>query len=106
VYFIPYLYMFAAYVVLRRQAFGGVLDGSLATDNNPGARARSDVPREIPRSKTLATLVGACGFLTTLLAMGMSVVPPPDGAMLYELKVLGGVAAFVLAGAIIYWRNH
>jgi amino acid transporter len=107
VYFIPYLYMFAAYVVLRRQAFGGVLDGSLATDNNPSARAGSDIPREIPRSKALATLVGACGFLTTLLAMGMSIVPPSDGGtLLYELKVLGGAAAFVLAGAIIYWRNH
>jgi len=106
VYFIPYLYMFAAYVVLRRQAFGGVLGGGAALSVNPATRECDTKVREIPSSKGLATLIGACGFLTTLLAMGISMVPPEGGALLFEIKVLGGAAAFVLVGAVIYWRNH
>lgn len=107
VYFIPYLYMFGAYVVLRRRAFGGVLAGDATEGGNPIAGRSASRVREIPASTGMATLLGVCGFCTTLLAMGLSLVPPPDGgALLYELKVLGGAGAFVLAGAILYWRNH
>ena len=91
VYFVPYLYMFAAYVVLRRR---GVMSGNQGT------------LREVPASPRLATAFGVSGLLTTLLAMGMSFVPPGGGnALVYELKVVGGFAAFVLVGAAIYWRK-
>jgi len=33
--------------------------------------------------------------------------PPAEAnALLYEIKVLGGAGAFVLAGALIYWLNR
>lgn len=105
VYFIPYLYMFGAYIVLRRQAFGGVLVGSLS--NRQAANRDGPKIREIPASRRLATAIGVCGILTTLFAMAMSVKPPAEGSVLvYELKVIGGAGAFVLTGAVIYWRNH
>jgi amino acid transporter len=106
VYFIPYLYMFGAYIVLRRQAFGGVFSGGAAAGSNPAAKAGTVTVWEVPASRSLATLCGISGLLTTLFAMLMSLVPPPEGALLYELKVLGGAGVFVAAGAILYWRNH
>jgi amino acid transporter len=107
VYFIPYLYMFGAYIVLRRQAFGGVFTGGSAAGVNPAAKEGAAQVRQLPANTTLATVIGACGLLTTLFAMGMSVRAPAEGSvLLYELKVIGGAGAFVLAGAIIYWRNH
>ncbi len=106
VYFIPYLYMFAAYMVLRRRAAGGVFAGDHVESRNP-ALAQPAAVRRIPSSSSLAMIFGACGLLTTLFAMGISLFPLPDeGVSLYLLKVLGGAGAFVLAGAIIYWRNQ
>jgi amino acid transporter len=116
VYFIPYLYMFAAYIVLRRR---GARHGqpkrvegdesTRGTGDGDGATAETRV-QEIPSSPSLALVFGLCGLLTTLFAMGMSVKPPPDLALvrdvfIYELKVLGGAGAFVLVGALIYWRK-
>jgi len=106
VYFIPYLYMFAAYVVLRRRSGGGVFAGDSIDTRNPAATRKAPV-RRIPASTPLAMIFGACGFLTTLFAMGMSIVPPAgDGAALYLLKVLGGAGAFVATGAVIYARSR
>jgi hypothetical protein len=98
--------MFGAYIVLRRQAFGGVFSGGAAAGSNPAAKAGTVTVWEVPASRSLATLCGISGLLTTLFAMLMSLVPPPEGALLYELKVLGGAGVFVAAGAILYWRNH
>jgi amino acid transporter len=74
VYFVPYLYLFATYAVIRR-------------------------------SRTVAKLAGACGLLTTLLAMGMALVPPDETAnvLLFEAKIIGGFATFLLVGVILYW---
>jgi len=116
VYFIPYLYMFAAYIVLRRR--GGRRAPSPRAEGAEGAAGADDpvattapaAVREIPKSPSLALVFGLCGLFTTLFAMGMSVKPPPDlvlfrDVLVYELKVLGGAGAFVLAGALIYWRK-
>ncbi len=85
-------------------------EGADDTDDAAGTAARAAV-QEIPSSPTLALVFGACGLLTTLFAMGMSVKPPPDlvlarDVFIYEFKVLGGAGAFVLAGALIYWRKR
>ncbi len=106
VYFIPYLYMFAAYIALRRRGAGGIFAGDAVQSRNPASAERT-VVRRIPRSTPLAIALGCCGLLTTVLAMGLSMVPPSDGgAALYLIKVLGGAGAFVLAGAVIYARNR
>lgn len=87
IYFIPYLYLFSCFLIHRRRA--GVGDGIMAA----------------PGGTVGAYAVGLSGLLITLFAMGLAMFPPPGtkDVLDYELKTVGGAAAFVLAGGIIYW---
>ncbi|MCG8607264.1 APC family permease [bacterium] len=87
VYFIPYAYMFCAYIVLRSKNEGS--EGVIT----------------LPASNRIAYVFGGCGFLTTLLAMILSLIPPAEttNVFLYELKVIGGFLLFISVGAGIYW---
>lgn len=86
VYFLPYAYMFLAYVILRRR------------DGNPQDKLT------IPRNNGLAWLLGLSGLLTTLTAIALSVIPDPENIhpIIFEFKVVGGFLLFVLAGGIIF----
>lgn len=86
VYFIPYVYMFAAYIVLRRRKF------------NESEAVKS------PKNDSLALVAGTVGLIVTLISMVLSALPSPDSTnpLLYEIKVIGGALAFVLSGWIIY----
>jgi amino acid transporter len=120
VYFIPYVYMFAAYIALRRREFSAGDPQVPAGDprvppGDPQAPPGDSLApliqpaaiRRIPANHGLAIGFGVCGLLTTLLAMAVSMKPPAEAnALLYEIKVLGGAGAFVLGGAIIYWLNR
>lgn len=88
VYFIPYAYMFSAYIVLRRKNIGK--NGNIIL---------------IPKNNFIATLVGISGLVTTLFAMIMSLIPSSGvtNVLLYEIKVIGGFLLFVGVGAGIYW---
>lgn len=88
VYFIPYLYMFAAAIRLRRSI--GSSAGAIPV---PGGAAGS-------------WIVNGVGFATTLLAIVLALVPPSDeaGKLGFFLKVFGGSLAFVLAGILFYAR--
>ncbi len=87
VYFLPYVYLFAAYAVIRSR----------------GDAAKSD----FLKSRLAATLAGVAGLLTTLAAMAMALVPPEEttSAWLFEAKVIGGFLAFVVVGAVLYWAG-
>ena len=81
VYFIPYIYLFLCYVVVRlKDEHGG----------KPGA-----------------ILIGVVGLLLTLGAMLVATIPPSDTAepWLFRLKVIGGAGLFVLLGGLVYWRG-
>ena len=68
-FFIPYLYMFAAYLKLRRQ-------------RTPGT-----------------ALTGWSGLIAVAFGIVLAFVPPQgDNALLYELKVAGGIAVFMGLG--------
>ncbi len=86
VYFLPYTYMFLAYIILRRR------------DGHPQDKLT------IPRNNVLAWLLGLSGLLTTLTAIGLSVIPDSGNInpLIYELKVVGGFLLFVLAGGVIF----
>lgn len=88
VYFIPYAYMFSAYIVLRRKNIGE--NGNIIL---------------IPKNNFIATLVGISGLVTTLFAMIMSLIPSSGvtNVLLYEIKVISGFLLFVGVGAGIYW---
>ena len=85
VYFIPYLYLF---LCLLRQARGSAQPGPL-----PGGRVG-------------ATLAGLCGLGVTAFAMIVASIPPSDAPNrgVFAAKVIGGAAAFVVLGGLIYMR--
>ncbi|MEE8340973.1 MAG: APC family permease [Candidatus Neomarinimicrobiota bacterium] len=92
VYFIPYAYMFSAYIVLRRR-------------NN----SENDNIISIPKNNFIATLAGISGLVTTIFAMVMSIIPSSGvtNVLLYEIKVIGGFFLFVIIGVGIYsWGKN
>ena len=87
VYFLPYVYLFAAYAVIRSR----------------GDAEKSD----FLKSRMVAALTGVAGLVTTVIAMAMALVPPEETASvwLFEAKVIGGFLAFVVVGAVLYWAG-
>jgi amino acid transporter len=88
VYFIPYLYLYVCFLVVR---------------------LKSPAPAGSPvlAGKPAALAIGLCGFLFTLFAMYVAMIPPePDQAGLFLLKVVGGAAFCVALGGLIYWRGR
>jgi glutamate:GABA antiporter len=85
IYFIPYLYLFAAMIKLQREPAG------------------EDVIR-VPGGKFVAVLVASVGFFTTVLTIVLSLIPQPDepNKPLAVLKIVGGTAALLLLGIWIY----
>jgi amino acid transporter len=90
-YFIPFLYMFAALPVLRKRA-GGNHDGvTLVPGGNVGL-----------------WLCSGLGFAATLLSIILSMIPPdetPD-PMMFMLKVVGGCLLFIVVGLVFYHKNR
>jgi amino acid transporter len=88
VYFIPYVYLFLAFLLHRRTP------------------APADTIR-VPGGALGAWLTGLSGLFVTLFAMGVAMVPPSDtDPWLFELKVIGGALGFVVLGGVVYWRRR
>ncbi|HEY6489241.1 MAG: APC family permease [Terracidiphilus sp.] len=90
-YFIPFLYMFAAVIKLayrrdRRQNAHAIL-----------------VPGGLPG----VWIAGGLGFIVVLIGIFVSLVPPGDSTskLGFELKLVGGTLASILLGLILYWRG-
>jgi len=85
VYFIPYLYLFAAMIKLQSEPAG------------------PEVIR-VPGGSAVAKLVATLGFLTTVLTIALSLIPQPDEPhqLLALLKIVGGTGALLLVGVGIY----
>jgi glutamate:GABA antiporter len=89
VYFIPYLYLFAALLKL-----GGPGTAPPGTIQVPGGRAGT-------------LLVGVVGFLTTLIAIVFALVPPGgSNPWIFEAKILGGCALLLGFGWLLYRRGR
>lgn len=75
-YFVPYLYLFAAWIRLRRSEPKGHLHGAAIT---------------MARSVTGVWLIAGGGFLATLVAIGLVFVPPPDteSVLNYQANLAG-----------------
>lgn len=87
VYFVPFVYLFLTYLHF----------GLRLPDARPGAPGRA---------RTL--LVGLSGLGVTVFAMVVASIPPSGTTdpWLFELKVVGGGAAFLLLGGALYWRGR
>ena len=84
-YFIPFLFMFAAMIVLQREPAG------------PGVM-------RVPGGKPVAIALATIGFAVTLLSIVLACIPPDDepNKVLAVVKVVGASAALVLVGAVVY----
>jgi amino acid transporter len=89
IYFIPYIYLFVCYLVVRVK--------------NTGSE-----PQSGQGGKTGAWITGLSGLLLTLGAMLVATIPPTDtpDPWLFRLKVIGGAALLVVTGGVVYWRGR
>ncbi|MDE3162218.1 MAG: amino acid permease [Acidobacteriota bacterium] len=90
-YFIPFLYMFAAVIKLARRK---------DRKNNPHAVL-------VPGGVAGAWIAGGLGFLVVLLGIAVSLVPPGDSSdkLGFELKLVGGTLVSILLGLFLYWHG-
>ena len=90
-YFIPFLYMFAAVIKLSARK----------------DRAANRKPSSTPGGKPGVFVCGGLGFLVVLIGIFVSLVPPGDSSnkLVFDLKLIGGTLASILLGLILYWRG-
>jgi amino acid transporter len=90
-YFIPFLYMFAAVIKLAHR------------------KDRTDNPHAVlvPGGITGVWISGGLGFMVILIGILFSLVPPGDASnkLVFELKLVGGTLASILLGLFLYWRG-
>jgi amino acid transporter len=91
VYFIPFLYMYAAVIKLAYRK-----------DRETNQHAVL-----IPGGKVGVWMAGGLGFAVVALSIALSLVPPGDASnkFLFELKLVSGTAGAILLGLVLYWRG-
>ena len=90
-YFIPFLYMFAAVIKLARRK----------------DRATNEYAVLVPGGMPGVWLSGGLGFIVVLVAILVSLVPPGDSSdkLGFEMKLVAGTLASILLGLVLYWRG-
>ena len=90
-YFIPFLYMFAAVIKLA-----GRKD-----------RAENEHAVLVPGGLAGVWACGGIGFFVVLVGIFVSLVPPGDtlDKVSFELRLVGGTLASIVLGLILYWRG-
>jgi len=90
-YFIPFLYMFAAVIKLA------------------GRKDRRDNPQAVlvPGGVAGVWIVSGVGFIVVVIGILVSLVPPGDSLnkIGFELKLVVGTLASILIGLFLYWRG-
>ena len=90
-YFIPFLYMFAAVIKFSRSS----------------DRAANPHAILVPGGQAGVWVCGLLGFLIVLIAIVFSVIPPGDttSKTLFEFKVVATTIVFIAIGLALYWRG-
>jgi glutamate:GABA antiporter len=90
IYFLPYLYLFAAFLRLR------AMDASMPAD---------DKTIVLPGGSAGAWLIAGCGLLATFIAMGLVFVPPSgtENVLNYEVNLIGQAAILIAIGMAFYF---
>jgi amino acid transporter len=90
-YFIPYLYLFAAFLRLR------TIDAGMPSSAPHAVR--------VPGGRMGALGVSVSGFTATLVAIGLVFVPPAGttSVLSYEANLVGQAAAMIVIGLGLYW---
>lgn len=93
IYFLPYLYLFAAFLRLRS------MDALMPPDENTIV---------LPGGSAGAWLIAGCGLLATLIAMGLVFVPPSgtENVLNYEVNLIGQAAILIAIGMAFYFTTR
>ncbi len=89
IYFLPYLYLFAAFIRLRS------IDAAMPADENA---------IRLPGGTIGAWAIAGCGLLATLIAMALVFVPPAgtQNVVNYEANLIGQAAVLIGGGLVLY----
>jgi amino acid transporter len=90
IYFLPYAYLFAAFIRLR------TIDADILADENAVT---------LPGGTVGAWLIAGCGMFATVIAMALIFVPPPgtENVLNYEVNLIGQTLALIGIGMFFYW---
>jgi len=89
-YFVPFLYMFAAIIKLANRA---------DRKENPHAVL-------VPGGKAGVWICGGLGFVVVLIGIFLSFVPPGGSdTVVFEVDLVGGTVGSILLGLFLYWRG-
>jgi amino acid transporter len=90
-YFIPFLYMFAAVIRLASR-----------TD-----RAENPHAVLVPGGRAGVWICGGLGFVVVLIGIAVSLIPPGEAVsrLGFELQLLAGTLVSILIGLALYWRG-
>ena len=90
-YFIPFLYMFAAVIRLGRRR----------------DRTENEHAILVPGGQAGVWICGGLGFVVVLIGILVSLIPPGESSskLVFELKLLVGTVASILLGLGLYWRG-
>ena len=90
-YFIPFIYMFAAAIKLY---------------SRPDRSANKDAVL-IPGGRAGVWIVSGTGLAIVLIGILVSLVPPGDSSdkLGFELKLVGGTVAAIVLGLTLYWHG-
>jgi amino acid transporter len=88
-YFIPFLFMFAAMIVLQREPAG------------PGVMC-------VPGGRRVAIALASLGFVVTAISIVLACVPADEepNKLLAVVKVVGSSVAMVIVGAAVYYTGR
>jgi glutamate:GABA antiporter len=89
-YFIPFLYMFAAVIKLAAR------------------KDRAENPHAVlvPGGTTGVWLCGGLGFFVVLFGIILSFIPPGGSdTLVFEVDVIGGTLGSIVLGLFLYWRG-
>lgn len=93
IYFLPYLYLFAAFLRLR------TIDAGMTADANTIT---------LPGGAAGAWLIAGCGMFATVVAMGLVFVPPSgtENVLNYEANLIGQAAVLIGIGLALYFTSR
>jgi amino acid transporter len=98
IYFLPYLYLFASFLRLRK------IDASMPSHaSRPGQGPGGEVV--LPGGSFGAWTIAGCGLLATIIAMALVFVPPTgtENVLNYEANLIGQAALLIAIGLVLYF---
>jgi amino acid transporter len=95
-YFLPYLYLFISYILLKRNK----TTQEFCEENGTHEQDSDVKPFNLP------IWVGYIGIFTTLISIALALVPPKEvqNVLFYELKIVGGVLFFFLLSFFLFFN--